>query len=105
MHDAGNLDIHGLNNKMNRVDHQAEGVHLVAKVFGPFLEQDIEAIVGLILEEDALFAVTTIVFLVDGAGSMYAGFAGHGETIPLKSPNANHDPHFLCGRSRDLKFG
>jgi hypothetical protein len=84
------------------VGHQAEGVHLVVEAFGPLLEQKIEAIAVLILEEDVLFTVTTKNYMVDCIGRMYAGFAGHGKTIPLKSPNAKPDPRdFFNGEKID----
>ena len=81
LHDAGQGDVGNLDDQVDMVGHQAEGVHLVAIALDPLLEQEIEPIAVLVLEEDVLPAVASENHVVDGTGVMDAWFAGHGRLI------------------------
>ena len=92
LHDTGERCFPCLDGKVDVVCHQAVRMDAVAEFLDPLLEEEVKPVPVAILKEDVLFGVSAQDDVVEGAGKVYALFAGHGEIISFKSKKASLTP-------------
>lgn len=92
VHDAGKRDFSGLDGEMDVVCHEAEGVNVIAVFFSSFLQEQVKAASVAIFEEHFLSGVPSQNDVIEGAGIVYALFAGHGGSIYKLSNKASLAP-------------
>ena len=81
LHDTGERCFPRLDGKVDVVCHQAVRMDAVAEFLDSFLEKEVKPEPVAILKENILFGVSAQDDVVEGAGKVYALFAGHGERI------------------------
>ena len=82
LHAPGEGFLARLQGEMDMIGHEAEGMDPIAEAAHAFGEQLIERATVLGGEEDVLPGVAAQDHVVEGAGDVQAGFAGHLERMP-----------------------
>ena len=67
---------------MNRVGHEAEGMHAIAETASPFLHQKIKTVAVLVGKKDRLASVTAENDVVEATGEVHARFTCQVDNIP-----------------------
>ena len=89
VHAGGERLLPGLERQVQVIGHQTEGVHAVAEARHAFGQEFIEAMSILRGEEDGLAGVAAQDHVVEAAGDVQTGFAGHAMRIVERSQLCN----------------